>query len=134
MLNYFFDLIVALSLIAPLAHAQHMNDRLIYEALAVPEVLATPPKMGLTQMNKSVGGLSCTETNVTMHVVMVTYHCTLDDFERDNAAIYNSLNVPIHHIASTEGHRSSEKTAGPLSCIQTEFRDGQSAYLCRLSK
>lgn len=111
---------LALLLFAAYAHAEVPDAQLIYEALNVQPTHHEAFEHWWDE--KSVGGLICSESHEGYPGAAPTYSCDLDVTLKDDAAIYNALNVrPVAINPGIAGKSGFAKEVGSLTCTRREL-------------
>lgn len=106
-------------MIHPPAPQPVTGDQMVYEALKIRPVNTTAGRVGATTMQKSVGGLTCSEVRtVGPWGRFPKYNCVISrDRSRNDAAIYAALDVrPRRTGRARVGAIVDEKQVGTLTC------------------
>ena len=128
-------LFLASLLFAVPAHATAPNEfDKIYKALDVKPKDVTGGRLGAVTMEKSVGGLVCTESHPVVPKPKPSYTCTLAQ-KNNAAAIWNALKVEAEDQTDGRlGATTHTKSVGELDCTETKvvYPGAKPKYECDL--
>lgn len=126
--------LVALAASSYATAASKNSAKQIYEALSVKEVNVNPGIAGSSNLEKSVGNLTCNKMTVIYPNAKPSYICSLG--QNNNAkAIYNALNVKEVNVnPGIAGSYRLQKKVGGLVCEKSAIvvPNARPEYICSL--